>query len=78
MGMFDYVRSSYYFDEDFKGQCQTKDIEDGIGGSSDFSSIFGTTTSCGPNPLSSFDANINRRLSQDAPLTADGITRMLK
>ena len=32
MGMFDYVRSSYYFDEDFKGQCQTKDIENGIGG----------------------------------------------
>ena len=33
MGMFDYLRSSYYFDEDFKGQCQTKDIEEyGIGG----------------------------------------------
>lgn len=33
MGMFDYVRSSYYFDEDFKGNCQTKDIEEyGIGG----------------------------------------------
>ena len=32
MGMFDYLRSSYYFGEDFKGQCQTKDIEDGIGG----------------------------------------------
>jgi hypothetical protein len=31
--MFDWVRSSYYFDEDFKGQCQTKDIEEyGIGG----------------------------------------------
>jgi hypothetical protein len=33
MGMFDYVRSSYYFEEEFKGQCQTKDIEEyGIGG----------------------------------------------
>ena len=32
MGMFDNLRSSYYFDEDFRGQCQTKDIEDGIGG----------------------------------------------
>ena len=33
MGMYDYVRSSYYFDEDFRGQCQTKDIEEyGIGG----------------------------------------------
>ena len=32
MGMFDYVRSSYYFDEDFSGQCQTKDIEEGYGG----------------------------------------------
>ena len=32
MGMFDYVRSSYYFDKDFKGQCQTKDIEDDYGG----------------------------------------------
>ena len=30
--MFDYVRSSYYFDEDFKGQCQTKDIEEGYDG----------------------------------------------
>ena len=30
--MFDNLRSSYYFDEDFRGQCQTKDIEDGIGG----------------------------------------------
>ena len=34
MGMFDYVRSSYYLGEDFKGQCQTKNIEEyGIGGS---------------------------------------------
>jgi hypothetical protein len=32
MGMFDYVRSSYYFGEEFKGQCQTKGIEEGIGG----------------------------------------------
>ena len=32
MGMFDHLRSSYYFDEDFKGQCQTKDIEDGYDG----------------------------------------------
>ena len=32
MGMFDYVRSSYYFGEHFSGNCQTKDIEDGIGG----------------------------------------------
>lgn len=33
MGMFDYVRSSYYFDEHFSGNCQTKDIEEyGIGG----------------------------------------------
>lgn len=30
--MFDYVRSSYYFGEEFKGQCQTKGIEEGIGG----------------------------------------------
>lgn len=33
MGMFDYVRSSYYFDEHFSGNCQTKEIEEyGIGG----------------------------------------------
>ena len=32
MGMFDYVRSSYYFGEHFSGNCQTKDIEDGIRG----------------------------------------------
>ena len=34
MGMFDYVRSSYFFDELFtdKTVFQTKDIEDGIGG----------------------------------------------
>lgn len=30
--MFDYVRSSYYFSDDFSGECQTKDIERGIGG----------------------------------------------
>jgi hypothetical protein len=34
MGMFDYVRSSYYFDDRFNDKTvfQTKDIEDGIGG----------------------------------------------
>lgn len=32
MGMFDYVRSSYPLGEDFSGNCHTKDIEDGIGG----------------------------------------------
>ena len=32
MGMFDYLTSSYYFDEEFKGQCQTKDIEEGYDG----------------------------------------------
>jgi len=34
VGMFDYVRSSYFFDECFddKTVFQTKDIEDGIGG----------------------------------------------
>jgi len=32
MGMFDYVRSSYFLSEEFFGNCQTKDIEDGIGG----------------------------------------------
>ena len=33
MGMFDYVRSSYYFGENFLGNCQTKDIEEcGLGG----------------------------------------------
>jgi len=32
MGLFDYVRSSYPLGDDFSGQCQTKDIEDGIGG----------------------------------------------
>ena len=32
MGMFDYVRSSFPFPEPFMGINQTKDIEDGIGG----------------------------------------------
>ena len=32
MGMFDYVRSSYPLGEYFSGNCHTKDIEDGIGG----------------------------------------------
>ena len=32
MGMFDNLRSSYYFGDEFKDQCQTKDIEDGISG----------------------------------------------
>ena len=32
MGMFDYVRSSYPLGEEFSGVCQTKDIEEGIGG----------------------------------------------
>ena len=32
MGMFDYVRSSYPLPEPFMGTNQTKDIEDGIGG----------------------------------------------
>mgnify|MGYP003340679019 FL=1 len=33
MGMFDYVKSSYNFGEEFKDTIfQTKDIEDGIGG----------------------------------------------
>ena len=32
MGMFDYVRSSYYFGEHFLDNCQTKDIEEGYGG----------------------------------------------
>ena len=33
MGMFDYVRSSYYLGEQFTNVvCQTKDIEEGIGG----------------------------------------------
>ena len=33
MGMFDYLRSSYNLGESFTNlQCQTKDIEDGIGG----------------------------------------------
>jgi len=32
MGMFDYIRSSYYFDEHFLDNCQTKDIEDDYGG----------------------------------------------
>ena len=33
MGMFDYVRSSYNLGEHFTDtRCQTKDIEDGIGG----------------------------------------------
>jgi hypothetical protein len=37
MGMFDYVRSSFPFPEPFMGINQTKDIEDGIGGTmSDF------------------------------------------
>jgi len=30
--MFDYVRSSYYFDEHFLDNCQTKDIEEGYDG----------------------------------------------
>ena len=30
--MFDYVRSSYPLGEDFSGNCQTKDIEECIGG----------------------------------------------
>ena len=30
--MFDFIRSSYYFDEHFSGNCQTKDIEDDISG----------------------------------------------
>jgi hypothetical protein len=30
--MFDYIRSSYPLGEHFSGSCQTKDIEDGIGG----------------------------------------------
>ena len=33
MGMFDYFRSSYDLGEQFTNVvCQTKDIEDGIGG----------------------------------------------
>ena len=32
MGMFDYVRSSFPFPEPFMGINQTKDIEEGIGG----------------------------------------------
>jgi hypothetical protein len=32
LGMFDYIRSSYPLGEDFSGNCHTKDIEDGIGG----------------------------------------------
>jgi len=32
MGMYDYVRSSFPLGEDFSSQCQTKDIEDGYGG----------------------------------------------
>lgn len=32
MGMFDYVKSSYPLGENFTDICQTKDIEDGIGG----------------------------------------------
>ena len=33
MGMFDYFRSSYDLGEQFVDvECQTKDIEDGIGG----------------------------------------------
>jgi len=32
MGMFDYLRSSYPLGENFSGNCQTKDIEEGIGG----------------------------------------------
>ena len=33
MGLFDYVRSSYDFGKEFTNvECQTKDIEDGIGG----------------------------------------------
>lgn len=30
--MFDYVKSSYPLGEDFSGNCQTKDIEESIGG----------------------------------------------
>ena len=30
--MFDYVRSSYDLGEEFRGNCQTKDIERGYGG----------------------------------------------
>ena len=30
--MFDYIRSSYPLGEEFSGSCQTKDIEEGIGG----------------------------------------------
>jgi hypothetical protein len=37
MGMFDYLRSSFPFPEPFMGINQTKDIEEGIGGTlSDF------------------------------------------
>ena len=32
MGMFDHVRSSYPLPEPFRGALQTKDIEDGYGG----------------------------------------------
>jgi len=32
VGMFDWVRSSYPLGENFSGNCQTKDIEEGIGG----------------------------------------------
>jgi hypothetical protein len=32
MSMFDWVRSSYPFPEEFQGLLQTKDIEDGFGG----------------------------------------------
>lgn len=32
MGMFDWVRSSYQLPTPFMGVCQTKDIEDGFGG----------------------------------------------
>jgi len=34
--MFDYVRSSYPLGEDFSGNCHTKEIEDGYGGSLPF------------------------------------------
>ena len=32
MGMMDFIRSSYPLGEDFSGQCHTKDIEEGYGG----------------------------------------------
>lgn len=32
MGMFDWVKSSYSLPEEFMGICQTKDVEEGYGG----------------------------------------------